>query len=431
MPKPAKPKPKATTRTKRPAGTTSKAPKATARVKSLAPKKKAKTPSKSLFSAAQPKKTTPSKIKPKSTISKKPTQTKRSAKTKVQPLTTRHDLRHSLPWGVIALASLVGLIWQTVLIKPPPSAYMGPGTLPKAAVALRQQFRQLSSSAQSLLQQENAKDVKVVNQTVVQGELSVITTDLSADHWGDAKTDLAKLNSDLGTWQGKLKQALSALSVSASITITHPPNGVFIPILLYHQTPADFEQQLIYIRDHGYTTITMDQVAAALTSGAKLPAKPVVISFDDGYSDQWGAFQLLQQYQMKAIYYIIIVRANSGCEPDNPSCNPDYLSWDQVKALDASGLVTIGDHTVDHPDLTTLDSDQQQSEIVTARTTLQAELGHPVVDFAYPYGSYNTITLGLLRQDGFRTAVTTVAGQYQLPGDVYELHRIRLAYDLP
>lgn len=341
------------------------------------------------------------------------------------------NLHRAIPWGMVALVSVVGLIWQTLLIKPPTTGYSGPQAIPKSAVVMRRQLQELTAQTRVLSRQENTKDVKVVDQATIDAELAIITTDLNAQQWNDAKTDLARLKHDLTGWQAKLKQALGTLTISTSLNVTQPPDSVFIPILLYHQTPSDFEQQLAYLQNHKYTTITMSQVAATLTRGAKLPSKPVVISFDDGYSSQWSAFRLLKKFQMKAIFYIIIVRANSGCEPAITTCNPDYLSWEQILQLDHSGLITIGDHTVNHPDLTTLDRDHQQTEIMSARETLQLKLGHPVLDFAYPYGSFDSATLDLMARDGFRTAVTTQPGQYQLPDDIYGLHRIRQAYDLP
>lgn len=339
--------------------------------------------------------------------------------------------RHVATWSLVVLVTGLGLVWQIGQMRPPINVYFGPQPIPAVGIKLHVELNQLLVNAQALVDQGNAHELSVVDQSTLRQDAQVARIDLGAHRWSDARSDLAKLSRDLTAWRLRLDQLTSSLQFSASLTINHPPDGNFIPILLYHNTPPDFEQQLIYLRDHGYQTVTMDQVADALAGRTVLPLKPIAISFDDGYSDQMSAFKLLKKYQMKAIFYIIITRANSGCGTATSHCDPEYLSWGQIKTLDTSGLVTIGDHTFDHPELSKLDEVQQQDEIISAKNELEARLGHAIVHFCYPYGEYNDTTLSLLRQDGFRTATTTAPGFYQSPLNPLLLNRIRRAYILP
>jgi peptidoglycan/xylan/chitin deacetylase (PgdA/CDA1 family) len=173
-----------------------------------------------------------------------------------------------------------------------------------------------------------------------------------------------------------------------------------------------------------------------------LPAKPVIITFDDGFADQMQAFALLKAYQMKATFYIIdggpgsqwcIGAGRRYNDPSQPpsGCGDAYLTWDQVRQLDASGLITIGSHTIDHPDLPTETAAQQEAEIAGGKAELEAEIGHKVTDFAYPYGDYNQTTINIVKAAGFLTAVTTTPGTLQPPSSRYTLDRIRSTYDLP
>jgi peptidoglycan/xylan/chitin deacetylase (PgdA/CDA1 family) len=214
-----------------------------------------------------------------------------------------------------------------------------------------------------------------------------------------------------------------------------------LPILVYHNTPADFESQLLLLKTRGYTTVTFAEAIAGWHHVGMLPAKPVIITFDDGFADQIDAFHLLQKYNMKATFYIINGSAESRwCigasrrynDPLQPpeGCGDAYLNWNQIKMLDASGLITIGGHTVDHADLPTLSRKEQLSEIAQGKSGIEAQLGHPIADFAYPYGDFNAETVGLVHQAGYESAVTTLPGVIQRPNSPYTLTRVRDASSL-
>jgi peptidoglycan/xylan/chitin deacetylase (PgdA/CDA1 family) len=117
-------------------------------------------------------------------------------------------------------------------------------------------------------------------------------------------------------------------------------------------------------------------------------------------------------------------------QPTN-GCGDAYLSWDQVRALDRSGLITIGGHTVDHANLAGLSDHDQAAEILDSKVGIEQQLGHPIRHFAYPYGAYNDTSINLVRQAGYVTAVTTLPGSYQAPGYQYTLRRLRDAMELP
>ena len=213
------------------------------------------------------------------------------------------------------------------------------------------------------------------------------------------------------------------------------PDGINVPILMYHRTPADFEQQIKHLVDHGYTGITPIQLQMALTIGAVLPAKPVIITLDDGYTDQLAEVAVLRKYNMPATMYIINGGSPSKwCIGANmkpaPTCEP-YLSWDQIRELDKEGLITIGSHTINHPNLAGLTAEQQRAEIFGGKQELEKQLGHSVYDLAYPYGAYNTTSVELAQQAGFRTAVTTEPGSTHTAASLFTLTRLRDTLSLP
>jgi peptidoglycan/xylan/chitin deacetylase (PgdA/CDA1 family) len=208
-----------------------------------------------------------------------------------------------------------------------------------------------------------------------------------------------------------------------------------VPILMYHRTPANFEQQISHLVSRGYTGVTLSELRAALLQGMPLPAKPVIITLDDGYRNQLDEVTILRKYNMKATLYMINGGAGSnwciGANTKNGAgCEP-YLNWDQVRQLDRGGLITIGSHTINHPDLAALTPEQQRVEILGGKQELERELGHEVSDFAYPYGSFNGISIETVRSAGFKTAVTTQPGSAHDIGSLFTLTRLRDSLVLP
>jgi peptidoglycan/xylan/chitin deacetylase (PgdA/CDA1 family) len=129
----------------------------------------------------------------------------------------------------------------------------------------------------------------------------------------------------------------------------------------------------------------------SLTNYAPQPFSRALISitFDDGWTNQYtNAFPMLQQYGLPATFYII-----SGELTDQP----DYMSKAQVVNLHNAGE-EIGSHSVTHPDLTTVSATKLQNEMKNSQTTLQAAIGVPITDFAYPYGAYNSKTIAVGKQ---------------------------------
>ena len=314
---------------------------------------------------------------------------------------------------------------------------------------LAQDFRKLSPEIRDLVDDQIKYNLLVVPNATIQQEITGYSVAFETHDDSAARTSLNQLTKDYTGWRQQLDAAIqqqtkaqAAAAESAVVVAPTTSNTLQVPIVIYHHTPSDFEQQLQYLQAHHYNAINPDQLAAALLSHAALPSKPILITFDDGFADQMQAFSLLQKYGMSATFYIIDGGPNSQwCiganrrynDPSQPpgGCGDAYLNWDQVRQLDQSGLITIGSHTIDHPDLATMSADQQSYEIIQGKAQLEAQLGHAVHSFAYPYGSYNATTLSLVRQAGFTTAVTTLPGTLQSASGIDELFRIRVVTNLP
>lgn len=207
-----------------------------------------------------------------------------------------------------------------------------------------------------------------------------------------------------------------------------------IPILMYHKTPVDFEAQLQHITSQGYTPITMRRASRILRGISSSPPKPVVITFDDGFSDQLIAFELQKKYQMPATFYVMPGGELSGwcvgAERHNHSCGDSYLNWDEIRMLAKSNLIEIGSHTIDHADLTSLDGNTKRDQILSAKRKIEQQIEQEVVSFAYPYGAFDAESISIVREAGYTSAVSTIPGINQSTGTLFELRRIRNAFDL-
>ncbi len=207
----------------------------------------------------------------------------------------------------------------------------------------------------------------------------------------------------------------------------------YVPILMYHHVlPADqaknigasnlnvppdiFRQQIDYLIGKGYQIIGLDELLPMIAEGI-LPVKPVVLTFDDGYRDFYdNVFPVLKEKNVKATSFVITQFAGGD----------RYLLWSQINELAGSGLVLIGDHTLNHPWLSKLDKSQETNQIVSAKNILAQNTGKIINLFAYPYGSGNDNAKSVLKENGFLGAVTTIPGTTQCVGLPYDLQRIRV-----
>jgi peptidoglycan/xylan/chitin deacetylase (PgdA/CDA1 family) len=323
-----------------------------------------------------------------------------------------------------------------------------------AAHDLLDQYQSYRRMIRQFEDAEATQGIKVVPDDQVQARLTSVSVDLGRLNYPKAHKDLQMLKAGYSDWNNKLQDQVAARAAaakadarserSAPAAPARPvvANYLQVPILLYHYTPGDFEGQLLALRSKGYTTITMDTLAAAMNRQVSLPAKAVVITFDDGFANQMQAYALLAKYGMRATFYIIdggpgsnwcIGAGRQYGLPSQPpgGCGDQYLTWDQIRQLDGSGLIEIGSHTIDHPNLPSLSADAEWYEINDGKAQLENQLGHAVHTFAYPYGGYNSTTVQDVIRAGFSSAVTTVPGIDQTYGSQYTLHRVRSAYTLP
>jgi len=203
-------------------------------------------------------------------------------------------------------------------------------------------------------------------------------------------------------------------------------NNVGIPVLNYHIisnrkinalaiTPQEFEEQMAYLHNNGYSTISPDQLLDYIQYGESLPENPILITFDDGYRDAYlEAYPILKKYNFTATIFLIT---------DYVGNNNRYLSWEQVKEMHDNGF-TFGSHTLSHISLADITNEYAEYQLTKSREAIEWRLKEPVKYFAYPGGFYNQTTTQLLKQAGYRGAFTVNFGRDKANSDIFALSRI-------
>lgn len=209
---------------------------------------------------------------------------------------------------------------------------------------------------------------------------------------------------------------------------------VRVPILTYHYisdnpnpadlarnnlavSPAKFEEQMKYLAESGYNTISLDTLYPALKGQTSLPSKPVILTFDDGYMDFYSiAYPILRQYNLHATVFIPTSLMNQGY----------YLTWAQIREMSNSGLITFGAHSVHHYNLPSVSAQTLEYELAESRKVLQDNLGMPINFMAYPNGATNDQVIGFVKKAGYLGAVGTWPNKIQSEGTIYNLPRLKV-----
>jgi len=215
---------------------------------------------------------------------------------------------------------------------------------------------------------------------------------------------------------------------------------VRVPILMYHHvgflantdqgikydqiaedltvSPADFEAQVIYLKDGGYQTVSLHQVYNALVKDEKLPPKSIVFTFDDGYKDVFvNAIPILQKYGLSGTFAIATELLG----------RPSYAVWDDVIAAKNDGMEIVS-HTENHLDLTNsiYSQDDLHREIFGSKQILEQKLATPIDFFVYPYGHHNPRVEQMVKDAGYKMAFGTAYGLDVSENNLFAEPRVRV-----
>ncbi len=203
-----------------------------------------------------------------------------------------------------------------------------------------------------------------------------------------------------------------------------------VPIVMFHHvdtysheelntiSPKKFEKIMAFLKNHHYQVIRLEQLVDAINHHTKLAPRSVVLTFDDGYDNNYTyAFPILKKYQFPATIFVI----------SNFIGKEDFLTPGHIKEMVNSGLIDIGSHTKNHVYLPGIkDRNSTVDEIAGSKSDLEKFLGRPVDYFCYPSGGFNSDIQSIVHQAGYKAACTTNRGHDKYNKDIYALKRVRL-----
>jgi peptidoglycan/xylan/chitin deacetylase (PgdA/CDA1 family) len=220
-----------------------------------------------------------------------------------------------------------------------------------------------------------------------------------------------------------------------------------VPILLYHSIadhvappfrnwsvpPKLFDEQMAYLYAHRYTPLTVSEFVHRITAPMlKLPERPVVITFDDGFADfATGAVPVLRRYGFASTLYITtgyIGKTSRWLTEEGEGERP-MLTWEQVAGL-KNDAVECGAHSHTHPQMDLLSPDTALDEIHRSKSLLEGYLNEPVLSFAYPHGYYSAAVRRAVQAAGFTSACAVKHAMSTTHDDRFALARIIISPDV-
>jgi len=212
------------------------------------------------------------------------------------------------------------------------------------------------------------------------------------------------------------------------------PRQEGVVILMYHSVadndifftvkPKMFVKQIAYLKEHGYNVISLEKLVDCLNSGKKIPSKTVILTFDDGYQDNYNnVFPILKKYNFSAT--IFLATGLVGQEINNAQNIPlKMLNWSQIRRMHNSGLIGFQPHTVSHRKFNKITLDEIEKEIIDSKKIIEEKLNKKCAFFAYPRGLYGDEIIDILKNNEFKAARTVENGKVKRGDDLFKLKRI-------
>lgn len=227
---------------------------------------------------------------------------------------------------------------------------------------------------------------------------------------------------------------LSGVIILLSVFSVNFIQGKYVlPIVMYHSvnpvtrpeirllivSPETFQRQIRFLKSHHYNVLPLKSVATLIKERKKIPSKTIAITFDDGYKDNYiYAFPILKKYHLPATIFIIT----------NEVGRSDRLSWDEIKEMQDSGMITFGSHTLGPEPLINIKSQEDlKKQIFDSKKILEEKLNSRIDAFSYPEGRFNDKIKQLVADAGYKLAVAGNPGKKFANDDIFALKRLRIS----
>lgn len=184
----------------------------------------------------------------------------------------------------------------------------------------------------------------------------------------------------------------------------YPPGSRLKPLWV---TQRQFRAQMEYLKARGFTTLTFAELRDIDEGRRPMPARPVLVTFDDGYANNYElAYPILRELGLKGNIFLVHDTLEGLNAWHNPATEPriPMLSWAQAREMQDSGVIELGSHTLSHRNLAEIPLAETRRELSESKKKLEDKLGREMIGFAYPYGAgaFNPAVRQAARDAGYR-----------------------------
>jgi peptidoglycan/xylan/chitin deacetylase (PgdA/CDA1 family) len=205
----------------------------------------------------------------------------------------------------------------------------------------------------------------------------------------------------------------------------HDTLGNYDPVYFCYDTA--FDEQMKYLYDEGYTTISLDDFVAFQNGKKRLPPKPIIVTFDDGFMSNYVfAFPILKKYGMTATIFVTLDPTAENFKKYAQVDSP--LTHEQIREMSEYGI-SIESHSMTHPYLSRLTSEVIRWELDESKKRLQEMLKKSIHYIAIPSGAYDRTVKQLVKETGYRAAFCMLKGTNNKNSDPFALRRLVIGRD--
>lgn len=210
-----------------------------------------------------------------------------------------------------------------------------------------------------------------------------------------------------------------------------------IPIIYYHRvirdlketgrkgiyvTEKQFEEHLSYLKKKGFTSVSFEDALELKKANKK--GKYVIITFDDGYQDNYLlAFPLLKKYGFKALVFMVAESNHNDWDSKSGEIKLPLMNFNQIKEMSENGI-DFGSHTLSHCNLSKTDYDSAKKELTESKRILEEKIGRSITTVAYPYGEFTPETINIVKEAGYKFAFATDQAPLGLHENYFAVRRI-------
>ena len=213
-----------------------------------------------------------------------------------------------------------------------------------------------------------------------------------------------------------------------------------LPVLLYHRVVNNqsktgkhklyvfenkFRQQMQFLKERGYTTLTFDDLNSSKLSSSTLEKK-IILTFDDGYEDNYTIlFPILKEFGFTAVIYLVTGQAYNAWALAEGEPQLNMMSHHMIREMSEYGI-EFGGHTRTHANLKNTSAKLLSDEIAGCKTDVEKITGKSCISFAYPFGAHNETVEKVVRNAGYKYGISTIFGPQIMKEDLMRIRRIEI-----